>query len=153
MNGIKDRIISLYYLDQYTPKKGLKNLDDVIKHRGSIDDEKHIFINKEKLPNKIEYVSNKFRNSRNIILPIYMYKNIEVVNGNGKKLEININKADQIKIQSTFGSSIIKIIYKLSKLDILSVILSLGTWFIGTIVLIKKALSRMAVKCKGYNAL
>lgn len=134
--GTKEKIISLYYLDQYTPKKGLSRLENVINHQGLVDNKKVTFTNIKAVPNAIEFSSNKFETSSNIVLPMYMYKNLEAVNGKGKKIKLKANQYGQVKVVSTLGSPKIKVMYKLSNLDWLSIVLSMGTWSIGILFLV-----------------
>ena len=135
-NNLKNQ----FYLDQYSPKNGLSSLSDVINHNALVNGK---VVNLDKMnsnsANKLEFYSNKFKNSRNIILPMYMYRNLYAINGNGQKLTISTNKDSRIKINNTFGSNKIIIQYKLSKIDIFSIILSVVTWALGIFLFIKNS--------------
>ncbi|MCW3763736.1 YfhO family protein [Weissella confusa] len=129
----------MIYLDQYTPKKGLSTLNVVRDHYAMIDS-KMVKLNKIKSAgsNKLEYISDRFRDSKNIILPMYVYRNLQIVNGNGEKIPFTTSKNSQIKINNSLSSNKIIVQYKLSNLDICSIILSLGTWVFGVVVFLKR---------------
>lgn len=151
--GIKNKIVSLYYLDQYTPKKGLSKLGDAINRQGLVDNKKTMFTNTKATPNAIEFFSNKFKSSNDIVLPMYMYKNLEAVNGREKKIDLKANQYGQVKVVDTLGSSKIKIMYKLSKLDMLSIVLSIATWSIGIILLIRNLFRNWKEKYDETNSM
>lgn len=140
-HGAKQATKNMFYLDQYTPKKGLPTLNNVYNHYAIIGHKKVKLDNpKSDGSNKLSYTSKDFINGVSITLPMYVYKNLYVINGNGKKLPFTADKNGQIKINNSFGSSKIVVQYRLSKLDVCSIILSVGTWLLGMFVIMKRHL-------------
>lgn len=148
-HGVKKTAKYMIYLDQYTPKKGLPALNMVRDHFAVIGYKTVKLDNiKSGGTNKLEYVSNKFVNSTGITLPMYVYKNLQVMNGNGKKLTFTSSKNNQIKVNNSFGSNKIIVQYRVSKLDVCAIILSLGTWLLGMVVFTKRLVQKYC-KMKG----
>lgn len=88
-------------------------------------------------PNEIEFNNSRFKNSRNITLPIFAYRNLKVYNKNDQELLYKVNSYRQIVVRKTNNSNLIKVKYQMSNLDKFSVVTSMLTWIIGVISFVR----------------
>lgn len=136
----KSRIIPLYYLDQYSPKGSKKSLDFIIRHNSLVNGK----VVKPKIKyssNTIEYSSPKFVNHSNIVLPNYDYKNIEVLNDRNRKVKTKRLNDNRLEVVEKVGSPLLRLKYKVSTFNAFAVLISVLTWFAGTVAFFLKKLS------------
>lgn len=128
---------ALYHLGDYAPMGGMKKLPEIISKSASINGKRYTLKNIIVKPNEIEFRNNKFKNAINITLPIFTYRNLKLYNNNDQKLSYKVDSYRRIVVRKTNNSDLIKIKYELSKLDSISLIVSILTWIIGIIFSIK----------------
>lgn len=129
---------ALYHLGDYAPIDGTKKLPEIISKNASINGKKFTLKKTIVKPNEIEFNNSKFKNSRNITLPIFAYRNLKVYNKNDQELFYKVNSYRQIVVGKTNNSNLIKVKYQMSNLDKFSVVTSMLTWIIGVISFVRK---------------
>lgn len=133
---------ALYHLGDYAPMDGTKKLPGIISKSASINGEKFTLKKVIASPNEIEFSNSKFKSARNITLPIFTYRNLKIYNNNDQELSYKVDSYRRIVVRET-NSNLIKIKYKLSKLDIISIVISILTWIVGIVFFIKNIYLRI----------
>lgn len=134
-NNSSDVIKSNQYIDQYTPKKAKKYLDDIEKHIAVIDG-KHIRLTEIKsTPGEVTYSSKMFKRNIIVDVPVSFYRNYVIYQGN-KKLKVTKSKRNTLETKLVNNGKI-TIKYQRSIVDLISYAVSLIMW-IGIIIYIIK---------------
>lgn len=128
---------ALYHLGDYAPMDGTKKLSGIISKSASINGEKFTLKKVIANPNEIKFSNSKFKSARNITLPIFAYRNFKVYNNNDQELSYKVDSYRRIVVRETNNSDLIKVRYKLSNLDRISIVISILTWIVGIAFFIK----------------
>ncbi|MBB1070161.1 YfhO family protein [Limosilactobacillus sp. RRLNB_1_1] len=128
---------ALYHLGDYAPMDGTKKLPGIISKSASINGKKFTLKKVIANPNEIEFSNSKFKSARNITLPIFTYRNLKIYNNNDQELSYKVDSYRRIVVRETNNSDLIKVRYKLSNLDRISILISILTWIVGIAFFIK----------------
>lgn len=123
------------YVDQYTPKKTQKYLDDIEKHIAIVNDEYVKIKDIKSIPGEIILNSKSFKKGVAVDIPVAFYKNYVVKQG-GKNLDINKSKRNTIEVKLINDGSI-TVGYQRSLWDWISYIVSIIMWVAIVIYMVK----------------
>lgn len=136
----------LYHLDDYASKNGGVIVEQLYKHTSYINGSPYKLKIRSK-DNRLTYKFHEFKGNKEIVLPQLLYKNLEVTDSYGKKLPVSTDKYNRLKIrtnQNTNGSEI-NVRYVMSNIDRIAILLSIGTWLISIIVLLKHLIVKLKI--------
>lgn len=145
----EDEIFKYYYPEQYTPKGGEYRLNLVEHHEAIISNEKVMIKDISFKPNRITFQSKSFTSAHNVILPMYAYKNLKVIDKNVKPLRYTVTKDRLINVKNSRHNNVISVYYAMSFVDKLSVTLSIMSWIY---LLIIRFLIKLFKRSKNFNA-
>lgn len=119
--------ISGYYLDQYTPRKAIKNLNNIINGNGYINGKiVHFARNTDQSSIKF-HLKHRISSNAVIELPFAYYDNVVVMVGkNRMKIDESSNGLIQLKT-GKHNSDTYTVKYSMSKMDMISILVTLAS--------------------------
>lgn len=125
--------IGLFHFENYTPLRGQRAVEDLYNHQAYVNG-KAKKVHVEPSGNQLTIKSNYFANSKDIVLPVMNYKNLEITDNNRKKVEFSTDNYDRLRVKPTGRTTTFNISYRPSLIDCLSVIISCLTWLTAIII-------------------
>ena len=136
----KSKNMTYWWLDQYTPKMSKTEFKDIVYHRVRVNGRKMLLQEIEPIANGIIINDKKIQNKRKVVLPVASYKNIRAYQGKTKLHMEEQRKSNLITLSKTSNKPIV-IKYKKSVLDIVSQYISIISYLLILVYILKQRLA------------